>query len=197
MALTSELSIRQSIESPQEENSAQSHLGLILLAIATFVMLLLIVPCAWMGYAWRDITPREPLTEQSSWPLPLRDLRAAATRRGIDMAEMEAYLVNGRPGDMDSTVFCRMPESPNVLEFLKRELELRPLAINGGDVNQRLAPGFRVPKSLAPAKWWETNHSSTELFVSRRMLEGDEGDLYVVVRDPTRRLIFIRYYYNF
>ena len=165
----------------------------ILLIYATLFALLglLCAPYALYTYSWRDTTPRGPLTSPKTWPKPIRDLSAEAKRSGVDVDQLEVFLLYGRLGDTVSTVICRLPESSGTFEFLRKQLELQPVSAEKvervRDEVARLAP---------PPEWWASS-GETELFASRHLLEGGEGDLYVVARDPEQHRIFIHYDFNF
>jgi len=158
------------------------------------ILALVSAPFAWYVYACRDTTPRGPLIGSSNWPEPIRDLHAAMVNSGIDVEPFEVYLIQGRPGDTISTVICRMPASVPAFEFLKAKLGMQTLPADKKDY-----AGFvkREITRFAPPDWSTFAEENAEYLASRGILEGDEGDLYLVAHDPAHDRLFLHYYFNF
>lgn len=160
--------------------------------VVVFVVAFVVVPYALFLYSWRDATRRGPLVHRTSWPRPIQKLYSSMERDGQVSNSFGVYLLQGRPGDTDSTVVCRLPDSSAAFEFLEQHLELRPVAFN-----QQISRFTSELVRLAPPDWCAPTTDKTQWYMSRRFLEGDEGDLYVVARDAAAKRIYIHYHFNF
>jgi hypothetical protein len=140
--------------------------------------LLAIIFCYLLVMPWQDTTPRGPLVDPLNWPEPIRDLHADMISSGINVESFEVFLVHGRPGDTDSTVICRMSDSPTILDFLTTKLEAKQV---DADKLPYMGTVRRDVPEFAPANWWVEPNATAEYFASRGILEGSEGDWYRAV----------------
>jgi len=163
--------------------------------LAVLVLLAIVsAPFAWHFYAWRDTTPRGPLPTRQDWPEPIRDLHSKMTEAGISAEPFEVYLVYGQPGSTLSTVICRMPHSVEVVDFLKKSIGMLP---EDGKNPRYLESVGREVAAYVPAEWWIDPQDELPAFVSKNVIEGGEGDMYVLVADAKRNRISLHYYFNF
>lgn len=182
-----------SMEAPSKERASGRATVLVPILGCLLVVLAIPIACSLLiAYSWRDPTPRGPLPDSSTWPEPIRDLDAAMQRSRIDPAGFEVYLVDGQPGSDLSTVICRMPDTAQRFDFLAQKLDLMP--VTPGDRWSRLNTEIH---NRAPSDWWPDSTASSQLFASRRLIDGDEGSLYFVARDSQHHRIYVRYSFNF
>jgi hypothetical protein len=160
------------------------------------LVLLVIVGARFALYfhSWRDTTPRGPLHTPQEWPEPIRDLHSKMSDAGIVAEPFEVFLVYGRPGSTLSTVVCRMPDSAEVVTFLKEAIGMLPEAGKNPRFLERVE---RELAARAPVGWWVEPQDETPIFVSKNVVEGGEGDMYVLAHDATRKLVYLYYYFNF
>lgn len=175
--------------SPRANSWFAASVGLAAFAVLAIVS----APFAWYIYGSRDTTPRGPLPSRQDWPEPIRDLNAKMTDAGIAVEPFEVFLVYGQPGSTLSTVICRMPDSPAVVEFLKEAIGMLPEA---GKNLQYLEMVERGVAADAPDDWWIGPQDATPIFVSKNVLEGGEGDMYVLAHAPKRNRVYFHYYFN-
>src|SRR5688572_15621262 len=99
---------------------------------------------------------------------------------------------------------------PVATHTVKRAKELHDAGNSVWQIEEKLAAegfktegGSRISQhakrdaQFVPPDWWPASDSTVEYFASRGVLNGDEGDLYVVAHERQQRRIFIHYYYNF
>ncbi len=64
--------------------------------------------------------------------------------------------------------------------------------------NSRYVEGVeREVARHALADWWIQPTDKTQYFVSKNVLEGGEGDMYVLAADAERKRVYRHYYFNF
>ncbi|MFO0900196.1 MAG: hypothetical protein U0836_22400 [Pirellulales bacterium] len=156
----------------------------VLLAIA------LLAPVGYVGlvlYSWRDTTPRGPLASTQEWPEPIRELHDAMKVQ-VQVPAFEVYLLYGR--GIDSTAMCRVDDAPGVFEFLQATLQLKAVPSDAGRSDLFF-------NDLLPNDWRPTSRAGSQFFVSQHWLDGGEGPLYALARDPQTRRLFLYYYFNF
>lgn len=145
------------------------------------------------AYAWRDMTPRGPLPAAADWPEPVRQLRAALAQSDVDVESFAVYLLYGQPGNLLSTVACRMDDSAGALDLLTARLRLQQI-----DRDEVAGSLGREILACASSEWWPSeDDQAAEYFGSENLIAGEKDDQYVVARDRSRGLIFIHYYFNF
>ena len=142
-------------------------------------------------YSCRDTTPRGPLTAVADWPEPIQDLHAALEASGADTSSFSVYLLYGQPGQVLSTVVCRVGIDDAGWDTIATKLELQSIPDSDGVA---LHSGIVPPSD---ASWWPDTNSNSEYFASARLLAGDEGDLYYAARNSEEHVAYVHYDFNF
>lgn len=145
---------------------------LILLAVVVGVP-----ACIWISvsllraYSWHDRTPRGPLVAQADWPEPIQELHASMSDTGADMESFSVYLLHGEPGQILSTVACRVDVDPAGWDAIRNKLDLQSIPdADGQSIYNAIVP-------LSDSTWWPSRSSiSVKYFASARLLAGDEAE---------------------
>lgn len=143
------------------------------------------------AYSWRDTTPRGPLTAVTDWPEPIQDLHASLDASGADTSSFSVYLLYGQPGQVLSTVVCRIEIDDAGWGAIAGKLDLQPIPTAEG-----IALYSNIVAS-SDSSWWPATNSTSDYFASARLLAGDEGDLYYAARDSEKQIAYVHYYFNF
>jgi hypothetical protein len=163
-----------------------------------FVAILVGVPLLFLvafyvqqAYSRRDTTSRGPLTAVADWPEPIQDLHAALEASGTDTSSFSVYLLYGQPEQVLSTVVCRVRVDDASWDTIATKLDLQQIPNSDGiDLHAAIVP-------LSDTSWWPATNSPSDYFASRRLLAGDEADLYQVARNNQTNVVYIYYQFNF
>jgi hypothetical protein len=158
-----------------------------LLLAAAFVS----IPVVWYACYWTH-SEVGPLHDQATWPTPIRTLHSEMATAGIDTHAFQVILIHGRGGSDLSKVACRMTDTPEIRKYLTHQLDLLPVR-----KSDSVALITSEASRLAPPDWWPRSPVKRQMYVSRRLREGEEGDLYVVAIDSAQGRIFVHYHFNF
>ena len=169
-------------------NRASLWLLAILLAVPLF--LFVAFNSLW-DYGWRDTTPRGPLPAVSDWPEPIQDFHTALMASGADTSSFSAYLLYGQPGQLLSTVVCRVDVDDVAWNTIVTNLDLQPIQKSDG-----VAMHSEIVQS-SDTSWWPSTDSDSDYFASARLLAGDEADLYQAARNNDSDTAYIHYYFTF
>jgi hypothetical protein len=158
----------------------------VLLAVA------LTVPVAYVGlvfYSWLDVTQRGPVASSQDWPEPIRKLHDAMQSQ-VQAPAFEVYLLHGQLGGTVSSAVCRVDDAPDVFEFLETRLRLKAVPVDS--LWRDLFFSW-----LLPADWQPDSRTGSQYFASQHWLDGGEGELFALARDPQTGRLFLYYYFNF
>lgn len=142
-------------------------------------------------YSCTDPTQRRPLTAVADWPGPIQDLRTALEASGADTSSFSVYLLYGHPGQILSTVVCRVHIDDAGWDTVAAKLDLQSIPTSEG-----VALASEVVPS-SDASWWPAINSNSAYFASARLIAGDEGDLYYAARDNEDHVAYVHYHFNF
>ncbi|MBN2294239.1 MAG: hypothetical protein JXM70_17560 [Pirellulales bacterium] len=163
----------------------------IFVCVFIFVLVLWFAFNIMWAYACRDITPRGPLPNAVDWPEPVQQMHDTLTKAEVDIQSFAVYLIYGQPGDLFSTVVCRMDSSTSACNTLAEHLNLQP-------ISRDLAAKYAGKKTLrfASSDWWPSkDDENVEYYASKNIFDAYRDALFIVAYDKSRNKIFI-YYYN-
>ena len=113
---------------------------------------------------------------------------------GVVAEPFEVFLIEGQPGSTLSTVICRLPDSNGVVDFLKDTIGLLP----EGDKNPVYVNYVeRQVGRSAPSGWWVDSKDQAQYYASKNVIEGGEGDMYLMASDEDHNRVYLYYYFNF
>ena len=156
-------------------------------------LLLLVTPFLASGCRRASDVPTV-LTSPEDWPNAVRDLRNSLTATTPSL-RMDGHLLSGKPGpnSIGEAVFRVHNASVETFEQLKSTLQLVPVA-----PEDDLAKWGDFVVKNSSGQWWAANdQDGTELYASQNLLEGEEGDLYVVARETSSGTVYVCYHFNF
>lgn len=173
-----------------EQSKVATYLFLGFAALAAFMLLF-----GWSYiWFWHDSTPRGILVSTADWPDAVQQLHEKLV--AIDPAiDVDGYLTHGQPGpfSVSEAAFRVCHSSPEIVDALKNELKLVSIKSN-----HRLAGWGQVVIDKASNEWWASpRFNDTQIFASQPLLDGEEGDLYVVAYESATNTIYISYHFNF
>ena len=175
---------------PMETRNNRASLWLLAIFLGTPFLLFVAFNVLYV-YGWRDTTPRGPLSTTSDWPAPIQDFHSVLAASGADTSSFSVYLLYGQPGQVLSTVICRVDVDDAAWRTIAANLDLRPIPKSDG-----VALHSEVVQS-SDASWWPSTDSDSDYFASARLLAGDEADLYQAARNNESGTAYIRYHFNF
>ncbi len=168
----------------------------LLSAIVGFLLVslsLLAVDGAFFWYTTGHM-PRGVLESTDDWPYAMQQL--LENLRLVDPSiEMDGYLMYGMPGpySVSEAAFRIHDASPQVLIALKTELQLVPI-----QSDHQMAGWGRIVVEKVSEDWWvPLDQDGSNIFASQHLLDGGEGDLYVIAHEPATNSIYISYHFNF
>jgi hypothetical protein len=127
----------------------------------------------------------------AEWPKPLKELIEDAARHKIAIEDVKVYcLCQG----FDPEYVWRMRASRGLLDLLRSRWELSPTPPpdRGAFCGKSSLSGDATPDWCLPKK-----DAETQFYASKRLLQGEKGDLFRVAVDGKHEIVFVHYHYNF
>ena len=143
-------------------------------------------------YLWsRDTTPRGILANFKDWPEPVQQFKLNIDKRNQTHPSFQVFLLYGQPGQILSTVICKIDYSDDTFQSVKTSLSLSPV---------KPTDAIQVQRQVVATNsdgWWPAHASSAQYFACQNSINGDEGPLYLAAVDRKMNRIFVYYYFNF
>lgn len=173
------------------ESSDNRSIRIFAVSIATLIAL----PALYFAvvfYLWsRDTTPRGILANFNDWPEPVQQLNLKINESKQTHASFQVFLLYGQPGQILSTVICKIDYSDDTFQSVKTALNLSPVEPTDAMQVQR-----QVVATNSDG-WWPADASSADYFACQNSIDGDEGPLYLAAVDRKMNKIFVYYHFNF
>lgn len=125
--------------------------------------------------------------DPQEWPYRLTEFREEWRAAGIDVSRFDVY---GTDGLFNSRAVVRLNDSPESLALLEERLGLRPPVGPNGDASRWNNVRRRLPEEWTPGNAGGVSYLATPA-------TGDVGPSFRVARDPSKKTIFVDYYFNF
>jgi hypothetical protein len=178
----------------QPERSRTHRRLLILLAIVTLCCVAVVTYFAMNTLAFiRAFVVGEtgPVTSSREWPKPLKELTEGAAQAKITIEDVKVHcLCQG----FDPEYVWRMRASRGLFDLLRSRWELSPTPPpdRGAFCGKSSFSGDATPDWCLPKR-----NAETQFYASKRLLQGEKGDLFRVAVDTKREIVFVHYHYNF
>jgi|GEM_PF-5395847 len=151
---------------------------------------------AW-SYIWwdmgRDRTVREVMPSVSDWPHAVQELHANLVATHPEL-NMDGFLMYGVPGphSVSEAAFRIHDADQTTFDLLKSELQLVEI-----EPDHRMLGWGRVVVEKTTPEWWISADDDGTYYACQNLLDGEDGDLYVVAYASGTKMIYISYHFNF
>lgn len=160
-----------------------------------FLMLIAVFSICTLAMVGCSEKPRHTLLiSTADWPHAVQQLHSDLSDVDSTIV-MDGHLIAGSPGphSINEAVFRIHNTSPELIAKLNAVLNLVPI-----EPEHDLSRWGDVVVKNSSNEWWPAScGGKAELFASKPLLDGEEGDLYVVARENSTKTIYICYHFNF
>lgn len=155
------------------------------------VLLSLVVAAVLGGGYWLACSSApELLGNSAEWPEYLQNINSRLQKVNGTRCRLEVLLLSGRPTGILSTFRARVEDtsSGEVMKVLRAEMGLH--GVEYGSAIGRL-------ENMSGPEWWPEYSKQIQYFVCDEIHKGVESHRATVAFDPTTRMIYIDYSFDF